>query len=976
MIRETDPLGYTTTFAYDAVGNRIRRVNARGQCVTYSYNANGELVGEQYPDGHTHAYDYDLAGNRTSLSDATGATTFAYDSRNLVTSVTDPDGKTVSYTYDALRRRAMMTDPEGGVTSYSYDAADRVTSVVNPQGKVTTLAYDAAGRKIRMEHANGSLTTYTYDCAARLTHLEHRKSDATLLKSFTYIYDEAGNRTRAEESSGDVTTWTYDRTYQLTHEERSGGISFDVAYTYDAAGNRVTQDDSGAMTTYTYDEANRLLTSEDVSGVTTFTYDEDGNRTQKETPSDVTYYTWDEDSRLVSSEPVAGVVTLTYRADGRRVRKEMPSESKKFIYDFKRLLQETDDTGTVEQEYTSTLSEWGELVSEYDGTDTLYHQYDAIGSTDALLDDAETATDRYAHRAFGIEESHTGTSENPFTFVGAENYYRDPELELYFAGARYYDPQAGRWLSEDPKGLEGGDENLYRYVRNNPVNAVDPSGMRIERDWKDGCLVWNIYADKPIVGHEVDGEDTIPAGKLLGAIKINTASFGSGYRDVKHTPAFNLIGSAQVEREREIACERAEIEARNRSENGRVFQSVEYWFEAPWDVNGQPRIRGVATAYESPREMSPERLQHFRIQNGRLPWEAREPIPSPPVERPEAGPAGGETTQLPERSFEQYDEAVEQLGDLTPRAIRQIRPSETFRREMVANQMIADIWTEVADQLQDAIVALGLQGAGLAVAAVLEVKVVQNGVVQIVRKVGGVKRAVAELPATAVEKIRNILRKRKGTTEVTDQEVAEAVLDCIEAGASEQKLSKAGEAAASGRDIRQRGGKGPVSEGRARARHSKGDGPDVDAGVSSRKVAPGSVVGLSKARQIASYSDTDLSRFALDFRKSERIGRKGNVVVIEYELNGVTQPLKAFHTVGGGRKHGEFIAKKALPEGATLKRLFSERQPCQLEIPNCDRMLARDFPDAEITFLVEYGDEASRKLGNAALDSILRGLGL
>ncbi len=157
-----------------------------------------------------------------------------------------------------------------------------------------------------------------------------------------------------------------------------------------------------------------------------------------------TYYTWDEDNRLTLAEPVAGSVTLTYNPDGRRVKKETPSDATRFIYDFNRLLQETDDSGDVEQQYTSTLEEWGDLVSEYDGSDTSYHQYDALGSTDALLDDDPTPTDRYKYRAFGLEASHTGTSESPFTFVGRENYYRDAELDLYLAGARSYDPSPAR----------------------------------------------------------------------------------------------------------------------------------------------------------------------------------------------------------------------------------------------------------------------------------------------------------------------------------------------------------------------------------------------------------------------------------------------------------------------------------------------------------------------------------------------------
>ncbi|MBW3598443.1 MAG: RHS repeat-associated core domain-containing protein [Planctomycetes bacterium] len=73
---------------------------------------------------------------------------------------------------------------------------------------------------------------------------------------------------------------------------------------------------------------------------------------------------------------------------------------------------------------------------------------------------------------------HTGASDSPFTFVGKQSYYRDQEVDLYFAGARYYDALTGRWLSEDPMRFEAGDENLYRYVGNNPLLDVDPSGRQ------------------------------------------------------------------------------------------------------------------------------------------------------------------------------------------------------------------------------------------------------------------------------------------------------------------------------------------------------------------------------------------------------------------------------------------------------------------------------------------------------------------
>jgi RHS repeat-associated protein len=48
---------------------------------------------------------------------------------------------------------------------------------------------------------------------------------------------------------------------------------------------------------------------------------------------------------------------------------------------------------------------------------------------------------------------------------------------FYYMKARYYDPEVGRFISEDPIGFDGGDVNLMAYVQNNPVNGIDPEGL-------------------------------------------------------------------------------------------------------------------------------------------------------------------------------------------------------------------------------------------------------------------------------------------------------------------------------------------------------------------------------------------------------------------------------------------------------------------------------------------------------------------
>jgi RHS repeat-associated protein len=87
-----------------------------------------------------------------------------------------------------------------------------------------------------------------------------------------------------------------------------------------------------------------------------------------------------------------------------------------------------------------------------------------------------TVTGRRDYGAFGEPLVATGNATGfPFAF---STKYRDSETELYYYGFRYYNPSTGRWLSRDPINEEGG-LNLYAFVSNDPVDAVDILGLSI-----------------------------------------------------------------------------------------------------------------------------------------------------------------------------------------------------------------------------------------------------------------------------------------------------------------------------------------------------------------------------------------------------------------------------------------------------------------------------------------------------------------
>jgi len=81
-----------------------------------------------------------------------------------------------------------------------------------------------------------------------------------------------------------------------------------------------------------------------------------------------------------------------------------------------------------------------------------------------------------------VTEESTYTTYDPLGFTARE---RDDETRLYYYRARYYDPQLGRFISEDPIGLAGGP-NVYAYVGNNPISNTDPTGL-----W---CVAGPVYS--------------------------------------------------------------------------------------------------------------------------------------------------------------------------------------------------------------------------------------------------------------------------------------------------------------------------------------------------------------------------------------------------------------------------------------------------------------------------------------------------
>jgi len=113
---------------------------------------------------------------------------------------------------------------------------------------------------------------------------------------------------------------------------------------------------------------------------------------------------------------------------------------------------------------------------------TSYYQADGIGSITSLSNSAGALANTYTYDSFGKQIASTGTLTNPFRYTAREF---DTETNLYFYRARYYDPNPGRFLTEDPIRFRAGI-NFYSYVHNRPLDLRDPKGWLA---WGGGASV-------------------------------------------------------------------------------------------------------------------------------------------------------------------------------------------------------------------------------------------------------------------------------------------------------------------------------------------------------------------------------------------------------------------------------------------------------------------------------------------------------
>ncbi len=491
----TLPLGQFEITTYDAVGNLSTKKDFNGKTTVYNYDQVNRLI-RKIPDASlgqpTISFTYTPTGQRASMTDASGTTNYTvYDNRDRLKTKVTPEG-TLNYTYDAHGNllTIVSSNANGASMTYTYDVLNRLASAtdnrVAAQGgpsAPTTYSYDPAGNLSGYGYSTGLQTGNVFDPLNRLTQtcvatMAPACSAGTKLASYAYTLGAAGNRTNVLELNGRNVAYGYDSDYRLTSEAitaDTAGHNGTVTYNgYDNAGNRtsLTSSLSGVPGgSFSYDANDRLSID---------TFDANGNTIVS---AGITN-TYDFENRMTGH----GAVTIVYDGDGNRVSETVGGTTTKFLVDTlnpTHLPQVVEErvNGAVARTYAYGLQRIGENQQISGNWTPSFYGYDGHGSVRFLTNTAGAITDTYTYDAFGVQIARTGTTPNAFQYSGE---WLDSNLGLYYLRLRYLNQATGRFWSRDPIEGEkccGLSWNPYIYVRQNPVNTVDPTGREVLFDY-------------------------------------------------------------------------------------------------------------------------------------------------------------------------------------------------------------------------------------------------------------------------------------------------------------------------------------------------------------------------------------------------------------------------------------------------------------------------------------------------------------
>ncbi|MFJ5038208.1 RHS repeat-associated core domain-containing protein [Streptomyces parvulus] len=454
------------TFTYDALGRTDTVTDGRGVKTVYTYDKRDRLK-TQTSDGKLTTFVYDADGNIRSRTSPAGASVYTYDEQNRERTRTLPAGGSSSVTYDEAGNVKTATDA-GGTLTYDYNDANQLITLTQPGGAKTSYGYDKNGDRTTTTYPGGTEQKTDYDKSSRAEKIEVRNG-GSVLSTITYDYKKSGrdsDKIHKRTTDGAALAYTYDTKGRLTKavETKDGSTTAGWAYCYDKAGNMTGRSTGtslpacdNAQSVREYNNANELTS---LGGNTGFSYDGDGNEISAASPTGArSAAQWTPYTQL--SALTASGTASAYGYAGLDNNDRLTRGSSTFTNAAIGMTREN-TTGFVREPS-------GTLTAMTSGGASQYYLTDVQGSVIGLVDSAGKRTATYSYGPYGEARTTSGTNQ-PYRYTGT---YLDPS-GLYKMGARYYDPQLGRFTQPDPSGKES---NLYAYAAGDPVNRVDPSGL-------------------------------------------------------------------------------------------------------------------------------------------------------------------------------------------------------------------------------------------------------------------------------------------------------------------------------------------------------------------------------------------------------------------------------------------------------------------------------------------------------------------
>ncbi|XZE43948.1 RHS repeat-associated core domain-containing protein [Pirellulaceae bacterium SH467] len=557
-----DALGAVTSTNFDVFGNVTSVVDPLNNTTSYTYNMLQQLVTEN--KGTDRSFSYDANGNLATLTDRNSrVTTYTYDNRNRLTNESWGGTRTLGYTYDSIDRLTAISDSDSLALdfSFAYDSRSQLQGEVQ-SGSSYLLGksfafdrdYDNVGNQTKLASIIGGAlsgtditggikdfaNTYTYDYLNRrntATQSQVSGGNSVAAKHVTTAFNLASQITDVRRYS-DTTNSSANLEAHTRHSFDSAGRLKSITHSKTELGAGVNWDgtsslpSTGTFAAYflSYDADNRItsLASRADGFVTNFTYDAFDQRTAKRVDTDGNG-TWDR------------YEVYTW-ADGQEVQRWVDTDGagtgQKLRLANRYLWAESVDQLLSDEQYASgTGMEIDVTTASGTAGTTLWALTDHLGSVRDLLDNNGVVREHNVFDSFGrlireVDYNSSGTAISSTDAAAVDSIFGytgrdwDSDIGMQYNRARWYDPQTGRWLSQDPIGFAAGDANLYRYVGNGPTSATDPSGLaETWWDWMFG------ESDPPSTP-----PGTSPFGSH-GSIHLDDSYFNSdSYRTVGMVP--------------------------------------------------------------------------------------------------------------------------------------------------------------------------------------------------------------------------------------------------------------------------------------------------------------------------------------------------------------------------------------------------------------------------------------------------------